>query len=222
MRGPRVYSPGKGTFFMGAAPQLIRKGRKFDQVLEGARTVFMRDGFEGASVDDIAREAGVSKATLYSYFPDKRLLFLEVAKSECQRQADEALEVIDLTAPPAVVLTAAAHRIVEFIMSDFGMRVFRICVAESDRFPELGREFYHSGPLLVRQRLGEYLRCAVERGQLVIEDFDLAADQFAELCKADIHNRLMFGTADCCAPRDLNRTITGAVEMFLARYGVRG
>ena len=53
----------------------IRKGRKFDQVLEGARSVFLADGFEGASVDQIAKVAGVSKATLYSYFPDKRLLF---------------------------------------------------------------------------------------------------------------------------------------------------
>ena len=52
----------------------IKRGRKFDQVLEGARTVFMRDGFEGANVDDIAASAGVSKATLYSYFPDKRVL----------------------------------------------------------------------------------------------------------------------------------------------------
>ena len=57
--------------------------------------VFLRDGFDGASVDDIAREAGVSKATLYSYFPDKRLLFLEVAKTECARQADEAVKLID-------------------------------------------------------------------------------------------------------------------------------
>ncbi|MEZ5686188.1 MAG: helix-turn-helix domain-containing protein, partial [Paracoccaceae bacterium] len=73
----------------------IRKGRKFDQVLEGARAVFLRDGFEGASVDDIAREAGVSKATLYSYFPDKRLLFMEVAKCECARQADEAAALIE-------------------------------------------------------------------------------------------------------------------------------
>ncbi|HEX9856795.1 MAG TPA: TetR/AcrR family transcriptional regulator, partial [Paracoccaceae bacterium] len=146
---------------MSIATSAIRKGRKYDQVLTGARVVFLRDGFEGASVDDIAREAGVSKATLYSYFPDKRLLFMEVAKGECRRQADEAVELIDLTAPPAVVLTAAATRMVAFFMSDFGLRVFRICVAESDRFPDLGREFYQSGPLLVRQRLADYLRSAV-------------------------------------------------------------
>jgi len=204
---------------MTTATPAIRKGRKFDQVLEGARKVFLRDGFEGTSVDDIARQAGVSKATLYSYFPDKRLLFLAVAKAECHRQADEALQVIDQTAPPSAVLTVAARRMVGFFLSDFGVKVYRICVAESDRFPELGREFYQSGPLLLRQRLAEYLRGAVARGQLAISDIDLAADQFAELCKVTLHNRAMFGITPCCAPGEVQRTIDGAVEMFMARYG---
>lgn len=197
----------------------IRKGRKFAQVLDGARTVFLRDGFEGASVDDIAREAGVSKATLYSYFPDKQLLFMEVAKTECARQADEAVELIHRQAPVRDVLRFAAERIVAFMSSDFGRGIFRICVAESDRFPQLGHEFYHSGPIMVRERLVDYLREAASRGELVIEDFELAADQFAELCKADIHARLIFGVDSCCAPRDVKRTIDGAIEMFMARYG---
>ncbi len=198
----------------------IRKGRKFDQVLAGARTVFLRDGFEGASVDDIAREAGVSKATLYSYFPDKRLLFMEVARRECARQADEALEVLDLTAPPEVVLRGAAERIVAFISSEFGQRVFRICVAEGDRFPQLGPVFYRSGPLLVRERLADYLRQAAGRGQLAIDDIGLAAEQFAQLCKAGIHDRMICGVEgdDSAAAR---RTIDGAVAMFMARYGAR-
>lgn len=204
-----------------AAAQMIRKGRKFEQVLTGARDIFLRDGFEGASVDDIARAAGVSKATLYSYFPDKRLLFMEVAKAECRRQADEAMEVIDMAAPVATVLAQAAERIVTFMLSEFGQRVFRICVAESDRFPGLGAEFYHSGPELVRDRLAAYLRCAVERGDLAIPDLNLAADQFAQLCKAGLHDRLIFGLDQCCAPTDVARVIASAVEMFMARYGVR-
>ena len=68
----------------------VTRGRKFLQVLEGARTIFLRDGFEGAAVDDIAREAGVSKATLYSYFPDKRVMFMEVFRSELAREAADA------------------------------------------------------------------------------------------------------------------------------------
>ena len=88
--------------------EIIRKGRKFDQVLEGARSVFLRDGFEGASVDDIARAAGVSKATLYSYFPDKRLLFLEVARCECNRQTEETEALICTATTVREVLTIAA------------------------------------------------------------------------------------------------------------------
>lgn len=203
--------------------QQIRRGRKFDQVLEGARKVFLRDGFEGASVDDIAREAGVSKATLYSYFPDKRLLFIEVAKAECQRQADEAVELIETSGMPvAAVLRFAAERFIDYMSSDFGLQTYRLCVAEAERFPQLGHAFYHSGPALVRDRMVGYLRKAVARGELAIEDFDLAADQFAELCKVDLHNRLVFGVCGACIPRERSRVIEGAVEMFMARYGARG
>lgn len=202
--------------------QLVRKGRKYEQVLEGARTVFLRDGFEGASVDDIAREAGVSKATLYSYFPDKRLLFMEVAKSECRRQADEAMELIDDSAPVAEVLTFAAERITGFMLSEFGQRIFRICVAECDRFPGLGQEFYYSGPMLVRNRLSEYLISARSRGALEMADVTLAADQFVQLCKASIHERQIFGLGGTIGPQEVRRVIEGAVTMFLAAYGPRG
>lgn len=204
---------------MGTVEPLIRRGRKFTQVLDGAREVFLRDGFEAASVDEIARAAGVSKATLYSYFPDKRLLFMEVAKAECRRQAEATLELLDDEAPVAEVLTLAAERITSFTLSDFGQRIFRICLSESDRFPGLGREFYDSGPRLARERLVAFLQSAVDRGQLAIDDLELAADQFVQLCKALLHDRLIFGLADRAPPEASARVVQGAVQMFMARYG---
>ena len=206
---------------MGAKPHLIVKGRKFDQVLEGARTVFLRDGFERASVDDIAREAGVSKATLYAYFPDKRLLFMEIATVECRRQTAEAEAQIDVNAPAADLLRLAAEKIIAFFTSDLGQRIYRIAVSEAENFPTLAHEFYHSGPLLIRARLSHYMRYAMARGELDIDDVDLAADQFAQLCKADLQDRMIFGAAPCCTPKDAQRIIDGAVAMFMARYGVR-
>ena len=198
-----------------------KKGRKFDQVLEGARQVFMSDGFEGASVDDIARAAGVSKATLYSYFPDKRFLFMQVAKIACRRQADHAIETIDITAPARQVLRSIASEMVEFITSEFGTRVFRICVGESERFPELAREFYACGPMLIRERMTDFFHLAMERGELQINDVALAADQFHELCKADLFSRMVFCMSGTFTRAEKDRTIDGAVEMFMARYGVK-
>jgi AcrR family transcriptional regulator len=206
---------------MGAAPDIIRKGRKYDQVLEGARTVFLRDGFEGASVDDIAREAGVSKATLYSYFPDKRLLFIEVAKLECRRQTDEADQLITQDCPVETGLTIAATKMVDFFLSDLSYRVFRICVAESDRFPTIGREFYENGPQLVRNRLVKYLEDCEARQELRVPDKPLAADQFIELCKADLFVRLILGVERTFSAADRARIIHGAVETFMARFGVK-
>lgn len=195
-----------------------KKGRKFDQVLEGARQVFLSDGFEGASVDDIAKAAGVSKATLYSYFPDKRFLFMQVAKTECSRQADVAIESIDMSAPVRQVLTDIARQMIDFITSQFGQRIFRICVGESDRFPELGREFYESGPKLIRDRLVAFFDKAIERGELQIEDRELAADQFHELCKADLFPRMVFNLSDNFTDAEKSRVVNGAVETFMARY----
>lgn len=197
-----------------------KKGRKFDQVLEGARTVFLRDGFEGASVDDIAKAAGVSKATLYSYFPDKRFLFLQVTKAECCAQAERAIEAIDMDAPVEDVLYQAAREIGEFITSEFGMRIFRVCVGEGGRFPELGQQFYESGPMMVRSRLEDYFECAISKGDLVIQDRTLAADQFNELCRADIFPRMLFNIADSFSDEEKHRIAKGAVEVFLARYGI--
>lgn len=204
---------------MNDASSIVRKGRKFDQVLEGARVVFMADGFEGASVDDIARQAGVSKATLYSYFPDKRLLFMEVANQECARQSQAAIDNIDMSAPPRAVLGQAGRHFLRFLTSKFGQQVFRICVAESDRFPEIGQAFYQSGPERMRAEMVQYFSGSIARGELQIDDLTLAAYQFSELCKADIWTKLMFGVIDSVDASDIDRVVDGAVETFLARYG---
>ncbi|MDV4143300.1 MULTISPECIES: TetR/AcrR family transcriptional regulator [Shimia] len=197
----------------------IRKGRKFDQVLDGARDVFLRDGFEGASVDDIARAASVSKATLYSYFPDKSALFMEMARLEMAGQAERMASCLDFNAPPETVLPQVGRGMMSFMLTEFGRRVFRIAVAESDRFPELGRKFYETGPAFLHEGLKCYLKEAAARGEVRIEDFDLAASQFPELCKADLFPRLVFGMDEDFGEAEIERVLTGAVEMFMARYG---
>ena len=206
---------------MNAPDGAPRQGRKIEQVLAGARAVFMRDGFEGASVDDIAREAGVSKATLYSYFADKRMLFMEVGRSQCAHQSNMLFECIDTSAPAREVLTEIARRILGFMTTNLGQRIFRICVAESERFPELGRRFWETGPMVVRAQMIEYFEGAIARGELAIDDCGFAADQFHELCKVDLVPRMVFGIGDPPTEAERERVVAGAVDMFLARYGAR-
>lgn len=200
----------------------ITRGRKFAQVLEGARKVFLRDGFEGASVDDIAREAAVSKATLYSYFPDKRLMFIEVFRSELTRETADASALIDVDLPIEQVLPFIVQMISSYMVSEFGVRVFRVSVGESERFPTLAREYYDAGPGQLRGQLIRYFQRCVERGELVVNDFELAADQLIELSSASIQDRAVFLGTDSIDKDLLRRVNRGAVRMFLACYGVAG
>lgn len=207
---------------MGAAAQeqAVRKGRKFDQVLHGARRVFLRDGFERASVDDIAREAGVSKATIYAYFPDKQLMFLEVARMECHRQVEEAEAAITADMPVRTMLTEAGEGIAALMMSENGRQVFRIVIGEAEHFPGLAQEMYQFGPGVILERLARGLRCYVEAGELAVPDVELAAQQFVQLCRAPIHDRIIFGMAKTIKPEEVRLGIDSAVDMFMARYGV--
>lgn len=203
-----------------AMSRINRKGRKFDQVLEGARKVFMADGFERANVDDIARTAGVSKATLYSYFPDKALLFAEVARRECDRMADTAIEDADFSAPIREILLTAATRIMTFLLSDFAQAMFRICVSERQRFPDIARSFYESGPEMGRKRLQEVFALGLSRGELKIDNLTIAAEQFSDLSKSHLWVRAVFGVQTSFSEAEINEVVTEAVDTFLARYGV--
>lgn len=205
---------------MNQQTSILRTGRKFDQVLEGARDVFLADGFERASVDKIARAAGVSKATLYSYFPDKRVLFMEVVRSACVEQVDCSLDLAPGCSGPRDVLRLAAERVHGVLLRGFSLQLFRIFVAEAEQFPELGPIFYENGPMELHEQVRDYLLVAVERGELVIGDTDLAAAQFIELCKADIFMRFLFNIDTEFSAAERERVITGAIETFMARYGV--
>ena len=134
----------------------INKGRKYQQVIAGAKAIFLSEGFEAANMDVIAQTAKVSKATLYSYFPDKQSLFIQVAKSECENQADNALKIIDQTQSVDKVLYQAAAYTINCLVSDIAQQIFRICVSEIERFPILGKSFYENGPMMGQAKLVEY------------------------------------------------------------------
>ncbi|MBO6601660.1 MULTISPECIES: TetR/AcrR family transcriptional regulator [Paracoccaceae] len=205
---------------MNAEPQ-IKKGRKYDQVISGAREVFMREGFEGASVDVIARDAGVSKATLYSYFPDKQQLFLAVLQMECdfQKKASMDIEIQQRSVPDA--LHHIASSMLEFFLSDAGLSIFRVCVGEAQRFPELGRAFYETGPCTAMAQMAAFMESPKAREVLDIEDAAQAADTFMQLCRTDLMLQRLMGVAPVPTPEQIDKVAGEAVKTFMARYARR-
>lgn len=195
------------------------KSPKGRQILEGARAAFLELGYEGASTDEIVRRAGVSKGTLYNYFPDKRAMFAAVVEHECREHANRVFKIEGFPDNIETTLREVAIGLVRVRLSPSIQGIYRLAVAESTRFPELARIFYDSGPDLGARRLMQFLAGACARGDLVIEDVELAAYQFDQLCKADIFDKRLFYVQRSFSDEDIERVAQGAVEVFMRAYG---
>jgi TetR/AcrR family transcriptional repressor of mexJK operon len=201
--------------------RFITRGRKFDQVLEGARRVFMRDGYSGASVDDIAREAAVSKATLYNYFPDKQLMFDAVFRDELERQRVDGVELVAMDLPIDQVLRFTGHLIANNAVSEFGTRTLRLAIAEAERFPALAAEYYAIGPGALHRALEKQMARWQDQGMLRrdIADLNLAADSFVNLSAVRLRERVLLKGRASVDDGMIRSTVDHAVEMFLSHYG---
>jgi AcrR family transcriptional regulator len=192
---------------------------KRHQIMEGARRVFLQDGFDGASIGDIVRAAGVSKGTLYAYFPSKEKLF-ETLIIEDRRKQAEALFTLDESDEDVVrALRRLGKTFLEMLLSPDNLDFLRIVIGASTKFPQLGKAFFEAGPCNGTNRLAAYLRRLDEQGVISVENAYLAARQFLDLCKTGIHLRMMLGDRARPDETEIERNIDSAIKMFLAAYG---
>ena len=193
---------------------------KRDQILDGADAVFLRSGFDAASMNDITREAGVSKSTVYVYFSSKEELFEALVARQRERLFVEVWQQLDLPGNPAEVLTRYGTVLARTLCTEPVIRAHRIVVGVTERRPDLGRRFYESGSQRGRQRLKAYLEAEMARGTLDIPDIDLAAYQFVDLCLAGLfRRRLLADLAEPPSDAAIAHVVGSAVRMFLGFYG---
>ncbi len=194
---------------------------KRQQIMEGARRIFLQDGFDGASVGDIVKAAGVSKGTLYAYFASKEKLF-EALIIEDRRKQAEALFTLDENDHDVVrVLRKLGMTFLDMLLSPDNLDFLRIVVGASTKFPQLGKAFYEAGPSQGCKRLGSYLWRLTDEGVLSVDDPQHAARQFLDLCKTGIHLRMMLGDRTRPDQSEVGRNIESAIQVFLAAYGRR-
>jgi AcrR family transcriptional regulator len=188
------------------------------QILDGATRVFLSTGYEGASMSVIAQAAGVSKGTLYVYFTNKEALFNAVVEDYCRIHAEPVFDSLDAGTPLDVALFDCGRRYVTALTNAACQAIYRLAIAESAKFPELGRMFFETGPQLSITRVADFLKARVAGGELVIEDFELAAAQFLELCRATCFMPTLLKVTEQPSPERIERVAADAVRIFLAAY----
>jgi AcrR family transcriptional regulator len=188
------------------------------QIVEGARAIFLANGFDAASMMDIAKEAGVSKGTLYVYFKNKEELFAEIVKLQCTTHAEGAFVLDPADHDVEKVLTRLGSEYLNFLCSPEKAATLRIVIAIADRKPEIGKVFYETGPAYGISRLETYLKAQVGAGALVIDDCNLAAAQFLDICQATLFKPVLFNFAPTPSKAQIKHVVDSAVRMFLAAY----
>lgn len=188
------------------------------QIVEGARAVFLTKGFDAASMNDIAREAGVSKGTLYVYFENKEQLFEAIVEQECEAQAEGIFDLDPNDHDVGAVLTRLGVAYVKFLCRPEKTSAIRTVIAIADRMPDLGRKFYEAGPAKGIAQLANYVAAQVAAGVLAVEDCDIAAVQFMEACPAMLFKPMVFNFAPPPSEEQIERVVRIAVAAFLAAY----
>jgi TetR/AcrR family transcriptional regulator, mexJK operon transcriptional repressor len=201
-----------------------RSARKRQLIMEAATTAFLRNGYLGTSMDEIAALASVSKQTVYRHFADKQRLFTDIILATSDQVVGELVEhaasALPETGDAEKDLGQLARQLIAAICQPEVLRLRRLVIGEAARFPELGRTYWERGFERGLATLADQLRGLADRGLLQLEDPRLAAHQFAGMVLWVPVNRVMFcGEAGALSPAEIDRYADAGARAFLDAYG---
>src|SRR5215813_11434462 len=198
-------------------PASGRDSKKRRQIMEGARRLFLAQGFDAASMNAIAQAAGDSKGTLYVYFKSKEELFEAIVEEQCRAQAEQIFS-LDGEAAIESELQRLGEGLTRFLCQPDTVPSLRTIMAIADRMPEVGTRFYAAGPARGIASLERYLMDKVASGVLEPHDCEVAAAQFIDACVSTTFKPMLFNAAGPPADARIHYVVAMAVKTFLKAY----
>lgn len=201
-------------------PSSLRKQRA---ILDAAELIFLRDGYLGANMDELAASSGVSKQTVYAHFHSKEGLFVELVGSMTRSVGDDLNR--ELADPEDATdlrrrLEDQAFGQLSAVLEPRILRLRRLAIAEAPRFPDLGRVLWEHGPQRAVVRLGAYFRRLDELGWLHVDDPEYAASFYNWLVMGhDVNQAMLLGDENLPDDAERRRRCAEAVRIFLAAHG---
>ncbi len=197
-----------------------RDTEKNAAIVEAAAHLFLDKGFDGTSMDEVAKGAGVSKQTVYSHFSSKEQLFSASIRAVIEQYYPESVldrvEEHSLEADLRIVCESYAH----LLMSKEAMAMFRLLVAAAPKGPTLANLFWNAGPREMQDRLEAFLLSRVQKGELDIPDIEVASSQIVCLLKAKSHFMHSIGLIESISEEQIQKNVDNAVDVFLKLYRV--
>jgi TetR/AcrR family transcriptional repressor of mexJK operon len=197
-----------------------RSGSKPRAILDAAGELFLAQGFAAVSMDAVARQAGVSKATLYAHFPGKDALFAAVVAERCDRMSAEASALAGHGNGTETALRRLCRTVLGFLVAPSTMAIHRTVQAEAVRVPGLAEAFYTAGPGAGLARLARWIAEEQRLGHLRADaDPVEAAGHLGALLRGDLWLRAGLGVPPPPDEEAVERAAAAAAAVFLRAYG---
>jgi TetR/AcrR family transcriptional regulator, mexJK operon transcriptional repressor len=188
-------------------------------ILDVAREAFLEEGYSATSMSRIAVMVGGSKATLYSYFPSKKELFVAVIDRETNQLYDRIFNVKLMLGEPRAAFTDLVRRCVSALLSDTIIKGYRLIIAEAGRFPEIAKTSYELAVRRGLERMALYFGQAMVEGALRPCDPMQVAETFLDLAAGSLHTQRLWNAIDTVKPEALEAEARRITSAFLAAYG---
>lgn len=212
-------------------------------ILDAAKAVFEKSGFEQATMTQIASEVGYSKATLYNYFSSKEQLFRELARrsgdDHCEqlfslllpagdsapsREFPAKLNAVLGLLQPSDNLPATLQRFGEGVMQNFltleSLATRRMLIAAIANQPDAGRLFYENGPTKGMQVTAHFFEQAMSAGQIRRADPHVVAAHFRALLESEVCESGLFNARAELTAKEMKAAVARAVDVFIRAYGL--
>jgi AcrR family transcriptional regulator len=170
-------------------------------------------------MSEIALAAGVSKGTLYVYFENKERLFAALVEEHSRRIGETTLKLEDGDQEVRTVLLRTGRDYLNVLAQPDHVAWLRTVIGASEKFPELGQVFVDSGPRRAAKKLADWFRDCISRGQLKIDNVEIAAWQFMMMIQGPILVPMLYGGEARPSPARIDEVVRHSVDMFLAAYG---
>jgi len=196
----------------------VRTQARREAIVAAATGLFQEMGYERASMNELAKRLGGSKATLYGYFPSKQALFVAVVRASSTSHLSEAIEELAQEVEGASALEPRlrrfAERMLQVLTNDQGaIAVYRMVIAEAGH-SEVGELFSAAGPSEAIAALATLLAAAMARGELRDADPNITAAQFMALVTAETSARLLMREPQALTLAQIRKMAKRAVDMF--------
>jgi len=186
-----------------------------DRICAAGKELFVERGYEGVSIEEIARKACVSKPTLYAHFGSKERLFLEILEETCDNIVAPFFgpEVDGLPIEDVLIVHARAYA--RALLTPEMLALNRLIVAEAPRFPEMARRYYAAGPAIVYAAVASFLQKRVAAAEIACADCMAAARMYGAMIVSPTRLRLNLLVDTELNWTEIDRQSALAVQIFV-------